>query len=188
VLAQDIAFPIQLAKTLGVETVISTNSAGGLNPNFKAGDIMILEDHINLTGVSPLTGGNEYRVGPRYPSLNNVYDSDLRELVSAAALEVGVKVREGIYAGVHGPETETPAEIRIIRAFGADAVGMSTVLESIAAVHSGLRVIGLSVITDIPNKNDKPLTPKDAKRVAKMAEVSVIKLIKRVIEGLNGTI
>jgi purine-nucleoside phosphorylase len=183
--AQEIVFPVQLAKKLGVHTLITTNSAGALNPIYNAGDIMIIEDHINLTGLSPLTGSNDYSIGVRYPSLNNVYDYKLREIVREIAKTVGVKIREGVYAGVHGPETETPAEIKMIRSFGADAVGMSTVFESISAIHSRMKVIGLSVVTDIPNKTDKKITPKEAKKIAKQAEGGVVKLLENVIRKLS---
>lgn len=178
-----IVFPIRLAKKLGVETLITTNSSGGLNPRLNAGDIMMITDHINLTGMSPLTGENDPQIGPRYPSMHAPYDKELQELVRRTALKCNVYLREGVYAGIHGPETETPAEARMILGFGADAVGMSTVLETIAAVHAGMKVIGLSVITDTPG-NGEPLTPGAARKAARKAENDVIKLIKKVMEKL----
>ncbi len=182
--ASEIIFPVQLARELGAEYLITTNSAGGLNPQFTAGDIMMITDHLNLTGLSPLTGKNHYRIGPRYPSQHDPYDSELRELVRRTALKSNVMLREGIYAGVHGPETETPAEARMIRNFGADAVGMSTVFETTAAIHCGLKVIGLSVITDVIDGSGEPLKPGAAAKASRRAENNVIKLIKKVMEKL----
>jgi len=179
-----IIFPVRLARELGVEYLITTNSSGGLNPRFESGDIMMITDHLNLTGVSPLTGHNLRRMGPRYPSLHDPYDKELRDFVRRTALKCNVLLREGVYAGVNGPETETPAEARMIQSFGADAVGMSTVLETIAAVHCGMKVIGLSVITDVNDGSGEPLKPGAAAKAANKASNNFIKLIKKVVEKL----
>ncbi len=182
--ASTVVFPVQLAHELGSQFLITTNSSGGLNPRFNSGEIMMITDHLNLTGVSPLTGHNSRRIGPRYPSLHDPYDRELREYVRRMALKCNVLLREGVYAGVPGPETETPAEARMIQSFGADAVGMSTVLETIAAVHCGMKVIGLSVITDVIDGSGEPLKPGAAAKAARKAENDVIKLIKKVMEKL----
>ncbi len=182
--ASAVAFPVQLASQLGAQFLITTNSAGGLNSRFESGDIMMITDHINLTNSSPLTGENEYRIGPRYSSLHGPYDKKLRTFVRQTALKSNVMLREGVYAGVRGPETETPAEARMIHSFGADAVGMSTVLETIAAVHCSMKVIGLSVITDVIDGSGEPLKPGAAAKAARKAENDVIKLIKKVMEKL----
>ncbi len=182
--AASIVFPVRLARELGVEFLITTNSSGGLNTRFSSGDIMMITDHINLTGSSPLTGHNLRRLGPRYPSLHDPYDLHLREFVRRTALKCNVMLREGVYAGVCGPETETPAEARMIQSFGADAVGMSTVLETIAAVHCGIKVIGLSVVTDVIDGSGEPLKPGAAAKAANKASNNLIKLIKKVVEKL----
>lgn len=145
---QQVTFPIRIAKALGIHTLIVSNAAGGLNPQFKAGDLMIITDHINFMGTNPLIGPNDDSLGPRYPDMSEPYSKDLIELAEKIALEEGIKVHRGVYLGCTGPSLETRAEYRFMRLIGADAVGMSTVPEVIVAVHAGLRVLGFSAITD----------------------------------------
>ncbi len=144
----DIALPTYLMRRLGAETLIVTNAAGALNPQLDAGEVMLIEDHLNFTGMSPLVGPNDDRIGLRFPDMSRAYDPQLRDLAGEAAGRAGVALRRGIYAGVLGPALETSAERRFFRASGGDAVGMSTVLEVIAAVHCGFSVLGLSAITN----------------------------------------
>ena len=146
--AQDIALAVHLLKALGAERLIVTNAAGALSPDFGPGDVMLIEDHLNFTGANPLTGPNDDRLGLRFPDLSRAYDPRLRAAALQAAEDAGINLRRGIYAGVAGPSLETSAERRFFRAAGADAVGMSTVIEVIAAAHAGLPVLGLSAITN----------------------------------------
>ncbi|MEM8569764.1 MAG: purine-nucleoside phosphorylase [Pseudomonadota bacterium] len=142
---RQIAFPIYLMSAFGVQALIVTNAAGALNPEFAPGDVMLIEDHLNLTGANPLTGHNDDEIGLRFPDMSRAYDPALRELAIRVA---GEAVRRGIYAGIAGPSLETSAERRYLRLAGGDAVGMSTVIEVIAAVHAGMRVLGFSAITN----------------------------------------
>ena len=144
-----VAFPLRVLQMLNVKTLILTNASGGLNPVFAPGDIMIIDDHINLTGANPLIGANEERWGERYPDMTSAYDGRLKELAQNAAQQLDVGARAGVYVGLRGPSLETPAEMRFLRSIGADAVGFSTVVETIAAVHAGMQVLGLSVITNM---------------------------------------
>lgn len=148
------AMPVRVMKLIGVKTLIVTNAAGGLNPNFHVGDIMIIKDHINFPGFAgdnPLRGRNDERWGPRFPAINNAYDRQLRNLTKEIAKDLGFSdfMQEGVYAMVGGPSYETVSELRALRTLGADAVGMSTAHEVIAAKHCGLRVFGLSLITNL---------------------------------------
>jgi purine-nucleoside phosphorylase len=145
----EIALPVRIMRMLGAEYLLISSAAGGLNPRFKRGDLMLITDHINLTGRNPLLGPNPDELGPRFPDMSRAYPADLAELVKKKALELGVPLREGVYLGLTGPSLETPAETRFLRIIGADAVGMSTVTEAIAAVHCGLRVMAIVVITNV---------------------------------------
>lgn len=147
--AAEIAFPVRTMSRLGVETLLVTNAAGGVRLDLAPGDLMLITDHINLTGHNPLTGPNADSLGTRFPDMTEAYDLELRALAREAALAVNVPLAEGVYLGLAGPSFETPAEIRMARTLGADAVGMSTVLEVIAARHCGLRVLGISCITNM---------------------------------------
>jgi len=147
--SQAVAFPIRVLKALGVRILVLTNASGGLNPAYNAGDIMIISDHINLTGDNPLIGSNEEHWGPRFPDMTAAYDLRLQALARAEAGKLGLTVRQGVYAGLKGPSLETPAEMCFLRTIGADAVGFSTVMETIAAVHCGMQVLGLSTITNM---------------------------------------
>lgn len=145
---QQVTFPIRVAKALGVKTLIVSNAAGGLNPQFAAGDLMLITDHINLMGDNPLIGPNEDELGPRFPDMSEPYAKDLAALAEKVALSQGVRLQRGVYLACPGPSLETRAEYRFMRTIGADAVGMSTVPEVIVAVHAGLKVLGFSAITD----------------------------------------
>ena len=146
---EDIVFPVRVMKELGIEALILTNAAGGVNLEFAVGDLMVIEDHINFMGRNPLTGPNDEEVGPRFCDMTFAYTPALRELALKVAAEQGVAVRTGVYLGYMGPSYETPAEIRAFRTLGADAVGMSTVPEVIAASHCGLPVLAISLITNM---------------------------------------
>jgi purine-nucleoside phosphorylase len=147
--SREVAFCIRVLQELGVGTLIQTNASGGLNPDFSAGDIMVIADHINLTGTNPLMGPNNERWGPRFPDMTAAYSPVLRRLAGTVARQQGIMVRSGVYVGLHGPSLETPAEMRFLRTIGADAVGFSTVTETLAAVHAGMQVLGLSIITNM---------------------------------------
>lgn len=146
--AADVVFGVRLMLGLGARTLIITNAAGAANPALEPGDLMLIEDHLNLTGRTPLLGQNDDTLGPRFPDMSQAYDAELRKLAHRVAAERGIALRGGIYAGLLGPSYETPAEIRMMQRLGADAVGMSTVLETIAARHAGARVLGISCITN----------------------------------------
>jgi len=146
----DVCMGVRVMATLGVRALVITNAAGAINPLFNAGSLMAITDHINMTGQSPLTGPNEDRWGPRFPDMSRVYDQELLDIVCAHALRQGVALEKGVYVCVPGPQLETRAETRAYRMLGGDAVGMSTALEAIAAHHMGVRVLGLSCLT---NKN-----------------------------------
>lgn len=145
----DVVFPVRVLARLGVGAVVLTNAAGGVRRTFKPGDLMVLSDHVNAFGTNPLIGPNAEELGPRFPDMSAVYDRDLRRLAKATARELGVRLREGVYLGNSGPSYETPAEIRAYARLGADAVGMSTVPEAIALRHAGVRVLGISTITNM---------------------------------------
>lgn len=143
-----VVFPVRVMARLGIRMLIVTNSAGGLSKRFKVGDLMIISDHINLMGMNPLRGANLDELGPRFPDMTAAYDIDLQKLALRVARSLGFRLRRGVYAAMSGPSYETPAEIHMLRKLGADAVGMSTVPEVIAARHAGMRVLGISCITN----------------------------------------
>ncbi|MCD6560198.1 MAG: purine-nucleoside phosphorylase [Deltaproteobacteria bacterium] len=145
----EVVFPVRVMSMLGVRYLLISSAAGGLNPQFESGDLMIITDHINLTGTNPLIGPNMDVFGIRFPDMSSVYDPRLISLAREAAVESRISIRQGIYAGLTGPSLETPAETRFLRIIGADSVGMSTVSESIAGVHCNLKIIGIVVVTNI---------------------------------------
>lgn len=182
---EQVILPVRTMKVLGVEVLIITNSAGGVNPDFSPGDLMVIKDHINMTGINPLRGKNMDDLGPRFPDMTYAYDPHLRCLIMNTAEEMGLKVREGVYAMMPGPSYETPAEIRMLQKLGADAVGMSTVPEVIAAVHAGLKVVGVSCITNMAaGILDKPLTHEEVIETAGRAAHNFAKLLLGFIEKL----
>ncbi len=144
-----VVLPVRVLCRLGVKALLVTNAAGGINTSFRAGDLMALTDHLNLTGWNPLVGPNDEQAGPRFPDMSHAYDPTLLQVLRGAAKAEGVALKEGVYAGLSGPSYETPAEIRMLRTLGADAVGMSTVGEVIAAAHLGVKVTGISCITNL---------------------------------------
>ena len=146
---EDVVFPTRTLCALGIDTLILTNAAGGINTRYQPGDLMLIEDHLNLMGDNPLKGPNLKELGPRFPDLSEAYNKGMIRSLGDAAAELGIPLKKGVYAGLLGPTYETPAEIRMLRTLGADAVGMSTVPESIAANHLGARVAGISCITNL---------------------------------------
>jgi purine-nucleoside phosphorylase len=181
-----VTLPVRVMKRLGVKVLIVSNAAGGLNPLFLPGDVMAISDHINFTGQNPLIGPNPDSFGPRFPDMTAVYDKELLVLAEKAALEEKIKLHKGVYVGVTGPSMETPAETRFLRMMGADAVGMSTIPEVIAAVHAGLRILGLSAISNV-NRPDC-MEPAPIEAVLKNAAVAGEKMIRIVIRVLRGKI
>lgn len=183
---RQVTFPVRVLHALGAGTLVVSNACGGMNPLWSPGDLVLLSDHINLLGDNPLVGPNDDRLGPRFPDLSAPYDPALRELARAVALELGIVLREGVYVAVPGPNLETRAEYRMLRAMGADVVGMSTVPEVIVAAHEGMRTVGVSIITDqcLPDA----LEPADIGRIiatAGKAEPSLTRLIATLVERLH---
>ena len=182
---QQVTFPVRVMRALGVETLIVSNACGGMHPLWAPGDLMLIADHINLLGDNPLTGHNEESLGPRFPDMSMPYDKDLRALARQIAAELGITLREGVYVAVAGPNLETRAEYRMLRMMGADVVGMSTVPEVIVANHGGMRVVGISIITDqcLPDA----LEPAEIGRIletAGRAEPSLTRLVTTLVERL----
>jgi purine-nucleoside phosphorylase len=181
----EVTFPVRVMRALGAKILIVSNACGGMNPLWSPGDLVLLSDHINLLGDNPLIGANDDRLGPRFPDMSDPYDAELRALTRTLAAELGIRLREGVYVAVPGPNLETRAEYRMLRAMGADVVGMSTVPEVIVASHAGMRTVGISIITDqcLPDA----LEPANIGRIiqtAKRAEPSLTRLIARLVERL----
>ncbi len=183
---QEVTFPVRVMKALGIKTLIVSNASGGMNPDFRAGDLMIITDHINLMGDNPLIGPNDDALGPRFPDMIEPYDRKLISLVEHVALEEKIPVKRGVYVAVAGPNLETRAEYRFLRFTGADAVGMSTVPEVIVAVHAGLRVLGISCITDecLPDAL-KPANIETILKVAAEAEPKLSRLISKTVKSMR---
>jgi|SRR5690606_8071951 len=183
--AWQVAFPVRVMALLGVHTLVVSNASGGMNPLWSPGDIMLIADHINLLGDNPLLGPNLDELGPRFPDMSAPYDPALQRLATEIALEQRFPLRRGVYVAVPGPNLETAAEYRMLRALGADVVGMSTVPEVIAAVHAGLRVLGLSVITDacLPDAL-APTSLQDILKTAREAEPHLRAIVAGVVSRL----
>jgi purine-nucleoside phosphorylase len=180
-----VTFPVRVLGVLGVRTLLLTNAAGGVNTSFAQGALMVVDDHLNLMGSNPLIGPNDDRFGPRFPDMTEVYSRRLRGLADAAAAEAGITIAHGVYAALHGPSYETPAEIRYLRTIGADAVGMSTVPEAIAARHMGIEVLGISCITNMAaGVLPKPLDHHEVMATARRVAGEFIKLLEGVIGRL----
>jgi purine-nucleoside phosphorylase len=183
---QQVTFPVRVMRDLGAETLIVSNACGGMNPMWDVGDLMLIADHINLLGDNPLIGPNPDELGPRFPDMSEPYSLELQRLALEVAREKRITLRRGVYVAVPGPNLETRAEYRFLRAIGADVVGMSTVPEVIVAVHGGMRVLGVSIITDscLPDAL-KPASVEDIIRVAGAAEPRLTSLIKNVVARLG---
>lgn len=182
---EEVVFPVWVFKALGVKKLIVTNAAGGVNTSFNPGDLMLITDHINYTNNNPLIGPNIEEFGPRFPDLSAAYSKELADAVRASAKEVGIKLKEGTYIFLTGPSYETPAEIRACRILGADAVGMSTVPEVVAANHCGVMTVGISCITNMAaGILDQPLNHKEVMETADRVKESFTRLIKNVVENI----
>jgi purine-nucleoside phosphorylase len=180
--AKDVAFPIRVFSRMGVKAVILTNAAGGIKHEFTQSKLVVIKDHINLQGVSPLTGPNDERFGPRFPDMTIAYDRPFREMTVGEGNRNSIGIYEGVYAALPGPSYETPAEIRYLRTMGADLVGMSTVPEVIAARHCGMRVLGISCVTNAAaGILDKPLDHKEVLETGERVRGQFIALLKAII-------
>lgn len=180
---RQVTFPVRVLKALGADTLIVSNACGGMNPLWEPGDLMLIADHIDLLSGNPLIGPNVDELGPRFPDMLNAYDPDLRKAARDEALRLGIRLHEGVYVAVTGPNLETPAEYRMLRTLGADVVGMSTVPEVIVARHSAMRVLGISIITDacLPDA----LEPVNIERIiatANAAEPKLTELVRVIVE------
>ena len=182
----EVVFPVRVMKFLGIKTLVVSNASGGVNPEFEIGDIMLMDDHINLFGDNPLIGKNMDELGPRFPDMSEPYDRSLIKKVQDIAKENSIDIQQGSYAGLSGPTLETPAEYNYVRAIGADTVGMSTVPEVIAARHMGIPCVGFSIITDlgIPGKIIE-MTHEIVQEVAKKSTPKVTKIVKDLIQGFR---
>lgn len=183
---REITFPVRVMKELGVETLLVSNAAGGMNPLFRKADLMLLTDHINLQGVNPLTGPNNDEWGPRFPDMSEPYNRGLRDIAEQAALDKGIRMQQGVYVAVEGPNLETRAEYRFLRTIGADAVGMSTVPEVIVGNHMGMRCMAISVITDecFPDALE-PVSLEDVLAAASEAEPKLTAIMRAVVEEVG---
>jgi purine-nucleoside phosphorylase len=183
---EEVTFPIRALSLLGVKSILLTNAAGGLNNAFEQGSLVCISDHLNLMGTNPLLGRNDPRFGPRFPDMTEVYDREYQDAAIGEAHAMGLELRRGIYAALAGPSYETPAEIRMLRLLGADAVGMSTVPEAIVARHMGLRVLGLSCITNMAaGVLDKPINHEEVIETGERVHETFAELLRRVIPKLQ---
>jgi len=179
------ALPVRVMKALGIRTLFVTNAAGGVNLDYEPGNLMIISDHLNLTGRNPLVGPNDNALGVRFPDMSDAYTRRLRELAKQTAAELDIPVREGVYAGLLGPNYETPAEIRMLRVIGADAVGMSTVSEVLVARHAGLEVIGISCISNMAaGILDQPLSHEEVMETTERVKQQFIRLVLALLPKL----
>ncbi len=182
---EEVTFPIRTFKLLGIETLLLTNAAGGIDVELSQGALMIISDHLNLMGVNPLRGPNDERFGPRFPDLSEVYSRELQETAVDEARKLGIEIRRGIYAVVSGPSYETPAEIHMLRSFGADAIGMSTVPEAIVARQMGMKVLGISCITNMAaGISDEPINHEEVMETAAKVREAFTQLLGGIIGRL----
>lgn len=183
---EEVTLPVRAFKLLGVETLVLTNAAGGINVELSQGALMVISDHLNLMGVNPLRGPNDSRFGPRFPDMTEVYSRPLQEIAVEEARTLGIEIRRGIYAGLAGPSYETPAEIHMLRSFGADAVGMSTVPEAIVARQMGIDVLGISCITNMAaGISDQPIDHQEVMETGNSVRIAFSQLLRRVIARLT---
>jgi purine-nucleoside phosphorylase len=183
---EEVTFPVRVLSLLGVQRLVLTNAAGGLNNAFTEGALIVISDHLNLMGANPLRGTNDARFGPRFPDMTHVYDPEYQETAVREARCMGLELRRGIYAALTGPSYETPAEIRMLRLLGADAVGMSTVPEAIVARHMGMRVLGLSCITNMAaGVLDRPIDHAEVMETGARVRQTFAELLRRVIPKLQ---
>lgn len=181
----DVVLPIRLMKLMGAQILFLTNAAGGVNPSFHAGDLMLIRDHISVFAPNPLIGENIEELGTRFPDMSTVYDEDLQDLIQRKATEHGIFLQRGIYTQLTGPSFESPAEIRMLRLLGCDAVGMSTVVEAITANHCGMQVCGISCISNLAaGMTRNPLSHKEVQEAADMAAPHFKKLVTETIKGM----
>lgn len=182
---QEVTCPVRVMRLLGVETLVVTNAAGAVNKDYTPGDLMIISDHLNLSGSNPLIGKNLSEFGTRFPDMSNAYDKELRSQVKDIAKNLGIEVREGVYAMFSGPTYETPAEVRMARILGADAVGMSTVPEVIIANHSGMKVIGVSCMTNMAaGILEQPLNHEEVMETSAKVRKTFIELMTNIIKEI----
>jgi purine-nucleoside phosphorylase len=182
---QEVTFPVRVMKALGVEHLIVTNACGGMNPGFEPGDLMLIQDHLNMTGANPLIGENEAELGPRFPDMSRAYTPELLGLVEETARSLDIRVKKGVYAGITGPTYMTPAELKMLRLIGGDAVGMSTVPEVIVASHMKMKVIGISCVTDMAiGEHLEPLSHEQVIEVANRTKPKFISLVKEIVTRL----
>jgi purine-nucleoside phosphorylase len=180
--AQEVTFPVRVMKALGIQTLIVTNAAGGVNKSFEVGDLMLITDHINLTSRSPLIGPNDEALGVRFPDMSEAYSRKLQKLAHQVAAKQGLTLRDGVYIGLLGPSFETPAEIRMVRALGADTVGMSTVSEVTIARHSGIEVLGFSCVTNMAaGILDQPLSHEEVMETGERVKPKFLHLLLGII-------
>ncbi|TQR46930.1 purine-nucleoside phosphorylase [Paenibacillus popilliae] len=176
------AFPVRVMKAIGVSKLLVTNAAGGINTSYKPGDLMLISDHLNMTGRNPLIGANDNRLGVRFPDMSQAYSPQLRQKAKDVAASQGVELQEGVYVGFLGPNYETPAEIRMLRVLGGDAVGMSTVSEVIVAQHAGMEVLGISCISNMAaGILDQPLSHDEVMETAELVRDQFLKLVIGII-------
>ncbi|MDQ1708191.1 MAG: purine-nucleoside phosphorylase [Pyrinomonadaceae bacterium] len=179
---EEVTFPIRAFKLLGINTLILTNAAGGVDVQLSQGSLMVISDHLNFMGVNPLRGPNDERFGPRFPDLTEVYSRELQELVVEESRALGITARRGVYAALAGPSYETPAEIHMLRAFAADAVGMSTVPEAIVARHMGMKVLGISCITNMAaGISATPINHEEVMETGERVREMFTQLLRRII-------
>ncbi len=178
----EVVFPVRVLCSLGIKKLLLTNAAGGINSMLEAGDLMILRDHLNLMGTNPLMGPNDSRLGPRFPDMSHVYDEELANVIAAEMKAGGIGIKRGVYAGLTGPSYETPSEIKMLAKLGADAVGMSTVPEAIVARHMGVRVAGISCVSNLAAGISKvPLSHDEVTETANRVKDDFIALLNRSI-------